>query len=336
MKRFIAAMLIAAFMVTLTGCSELSGVLGTTAPNGDSGENSVPVGAILPVFEDEEQGIKSTKIEFADFSLTIPEGYAYGKKEYTVDNMAGKTNTYNTYFVWMDAEDKEYVFDTDTDIMFYIYEGVDTDSPHPTLDKRTARAALRTVYANYFTNLVGLRNGLFEADTALNSTDEYWTLCFTGNSGVSISTTYGDTCYPNSYFGFFVMEAETDDSDRNFYGFVFSNDALGEIFKESEYNDLMKQIMEQFAITEFNGSLESRVDVTGGYTYEHLITDSMYTNNDGKILKRGIFYNTLMYYVVKAGRNTERTNVDGNGEKKNIYVVTERKPWEHKLVVHND
>jgi hypothetical protein len=132
------------------------------------------------------------------------------------------------------------------------------------------------------------------------------------------------------------MEAETDDSDRNFYGFVFSNDALGEIFKESEYNDLMKQIMEQFAITEFNGSLESRVDVTGGYTYEHLITDSMYTNNDGKILKRGIFYNTLMYYVVKAGRNTERTNVDGNGEKKNIYVVTERKPWEHKLVVHND
>ena len=56
MKRFIAAMLIAAFMVTLTGCSELSGVLGTTAPNGDSGENSVPVGAILPVFEDEEEG----------------------------------------------------------------------------------------------------------------------------------------------------------------------------------------------------------------------------------------------------------------------------------------
>ena len=345
MKRFIAALLIASFMLTLTGCSELAGLTGTTTtPEGEVVENGVPVGAILPVFEDEEKGIKSTKIELADFTLTIPEGYAYGKKEYTADNMAGKTNTYNAYFVWMDAEDKEYVFDTDTNIMFYIFEGVDTDSPHPVLDKRTARVALRTVYLNYFISLVGLRNGLYEAETALNSNEEYWTFCFTGNSGEYISTSYGDTCYPNSYSGFFVVEAKTDDSNRNFYGFAFSNDDTGEIFKESEYNDLMRQLKRRFSISEFNGTLEYKIDVKDGYTYDELVTDVLYTNDEGKVLKRGIFYNTLMYYVIKTERSTERTNVDGKDndtttetveQKKTVSMNPERKPFEQKLVVYD-
>lgn len=314
MKKYILAVLVALCFVLLTGCAELSGLTGSATPEGEEVVSEIPVGAILPVFEDEEKGIKSSEIVLTDFTLTLPEGYAYGKKDYTAENSAGKTNTYTTYYVWMDAEDREYVFDTDTHIMLYIYDGIDTDSPHPKLDKLQAKTALRTVYLNYFFNLVGLRNGLYETDAALNSNEEYWTFCFTGNSGEYITTSYGDACYPNAYSGFLLTEAETDDSDRGFYAFVFSNEETGEIFTESEYNDLMKQIKKQFKITDFHGSLEFKIDVTDGYTYDELVTDVLYTNDEGKVLKRGIFYNTLMYYVTETGRSYERTNVDGKKE----------------------
>lgn len=283
-----------------------------------SGEEEVveeiPIGAILPVLADEAKGVKSREIELKDFTLQLPEGYVYGKVDYEVENQAKKTNTYTTYYVWMDEEEREYVFETDTCIMFYIYEGVDTNSPIKELNDGQRKTSVQS-YMNYFLNILTVSFTTYDSPYPIDTSDaKRCVYSFTGKSGNYITTTNGDICYPKSYYGYFLMDNEvTDGSDRNFNGFVFSNDDTGEIFRETEYNDIVRQLKSAYGISEFRGGiLNAELDSTNGLSYNQLVDEVILRSDyDGSILERGVFYKTMLYYVTVTGRDLERWNVDG-------------------------
>ena len=56
-----------------------------------------------------------------------------------------------------------------------------------------------------------------------------------------------------------------------------------------------------------------------GRTYDELVKDVIYENAENNTLQRGLFYNTLLYYVNTTGRSYERKNVEG-------YVVPQDVP----------
>lgn len=260
-----------------------------------------PKGAILPVFSDEKENIKSTEIELTDFTFTLPEGYAYGKVDY-----AG----YSTYFVWQDKEGKDYSSELDGDIMLYIYEGLDTNSPHKTLTEAQAITSLNNGYIGSFRNLIAMQNLSMDATITESDDEKYFVSCFTGNSGEYFLTTYSDMCFPKTYYGIYAMEQETITSDRRWYGFVFSNDNEGEIFKESEYTHLLAEIKSSLNVSSFYSTYlpgaygySEFKDVSKGRSYLQLVGDE--TNEDV-----GLFYNTLLYYVETIGRDYERKNID--------------------------
>lgn len=260
-----------------------------------------PKNAILPVFTDEDEDIKSTEIELTDFTFTIPDGYTYGKVDY---------EGYSTYYVWQDKEDKEYSFALDGNVMLYIYEGLDTNSPHKQLTNTQAKMCLSNSYSSLFRNLISAKNVYYDADISTSDDDRYYALCFTASGGEYLTTTYSEICYPRTYYGIFAMEQTTETSDRRWYGFVFSNDAEGEIFKESEYNYMLSQIKTALNISSFYtqavpGSFNYNAfyDVSNGRSYEQLVGDESGENV-------GLFYNTLLYYVETLDREYERKNVD--------------------------
>lgn len=313
-KRIIFLLTLILSLGLLTGCSELSGQ--TSGGEEEEVVEQIPVGAICPVLADEEKGIKSREIELRDFTLELPEGYVYGKVDYEVENASKKKNTYSAYYVWMDNNtEREYVFETDSCILLYIYEGVDTNTPQKELTSQQLMTSIRS-YASYFTNMVAMKEGYYEQEPVATTDSKYNVLAFTGQSGNYITTTYNDICYPKSYYGFFLGSAETDNGERDFSGFVFSNEEEGEIFTRNEYNSLMRQIKAGCKIGEFNGigiaGLPPKEAKTSGFSYDELIDEALYTNTEtGKIMANGIFYKALLYYVNMDGRDYERWNVDG-------------------------
>lgn len=312
-KKIVLLAMLCLSLLLLSGCSELSG-----SPNNGEEEPvvEVPAGAIFPVLADEEKGIKSRSIELRDFTLELPEGYVYGKVDYEVENASKKKNTYSAYYVWMDNNtEREYIFETDSCILLYIYEGVDTNTPQKELTAQQLMTSIRS-YASYFTNMVAMKEGYYEQEPVTTTDSKYNVLSFTGQSGNYITTTYNDICYPKAYYGFFLGSAVTDNGERNFSGFVFSNEEEGEIFTRKEYDSLMKQIKSGCKIGEFNGigiaGLPPKEAKTNGFSYDELVDEALYTNTEtGKIMANGVFYKALLYYVNMDGRDYERWNVDG-------------------------
>lgn len=291
--------LVCSFLL-LTGCA-MNSTEETVAESGP------PADAIFPVMADGANGIKSNKIDLTDFTLTLPEGYVYGKVDY---EEAG----YTTYYVWQDKKNKEYSFELDADIMLYIYDGLDVNSPHREINKAQALASIKTGYMNYFANLVTLRNRMTDAEVCSSDDGRYYTFCFTGNSGEYITTTYSDMCYPKTYYGIYTMEVKTNDSDRQYYGFIFSNDSQGEIFKQSEYENLLEQIKQQFNISKFYSlpNADQALDYSNGKSYKQLVADVLYEKEGTNYIERGTFYNSLLYYIEATGRGYVRKNVDGS------------------------
>lgn len=313
-KRMIFMAMLCLSLLLLSGCS---GTSESEQPSESTEEvvEEIPAGAILPVFEDEEKGIKSRVIKLRDFDLKLPEGYVYGKIDYEVENQAKKINTYTTYYVWMDnVAEREYVFATDTCVMLYIYEGVDTNSPIKELNDGQKKTSIQS-YMNYFLNMLTVSYTTYDSPYPIDTSGaERSVFSFTGKSGDYITTTNGDICHPKSYYGYFLMDNEvTDGSNRNFDGFVFSNDDTGEIFRESEYNDIVRQIRSAHGITEFcGGLLNAEIESTNGLSYNQLVDEVILRSSyNDEVLENGVFYKTLLYYVTVTGREYERWNVDG-------------------------
>lgn len=302
------AMILSALL--LTGCDLGSLMVEDTvdtAVSGESTEPTVPEGAVCPVMADNEKGIKSTTIQLSDFALVLPKGYAYGKVDYG-------TAGYTAYYVWQDDGNREYVHELAGDIMMYVYEGLDVNSPHVHLGPGQVLSCFSSVYMERFRSLVNGAVFSIDSDFTSSSDGKYYLNCFTGKSGEYIATTYGTHCYPKTYYGIYAMEQTTTTSDRRWYGFVFSNDATGEIFTEKEYTYLLGQIKTNLSVSAFytvaspdSIFYDPSQDVSQGRSYEQLA--GSYDAETGTQVD-GLFYDTLLYYVETLGRSYERENID--------------------------
>lgn len=296
--------------IVLSGCSKLK------LPSGSTEDETFeyPVGALLPVM-DEAKEITSTKIELTDFTLKLPDGYVYTKVERTMESDNGNSIPYNLYYVWQKKSDNEYILDYDGDTLLYIFEGVDTNSPHKSISSAQAKQSI-SLYASILTSAVSSTIPVFDTEPVITSDKKNYAISFYTNSGNYTTTTYGENLYPKTYYGLYTLNTKNVNASRKFYGFIFSNDTEGEIFKQSEYENLFSQIKKAFGITEFY-YVKSRVpelQFKTGRTYEDLVKDVIYEQQQPYLLERGLFYNTLLYYVNTTGRDYQRKNVDKNSK----------------------
>lgn len=275
---FLASVIESAFI--LGGCS-ISFSDGINF-SGSSGEEETvtdtPSGAA--VAEDRK------KIDMGDITLTLPDGMKYGTLE---------TDTENVYYVW--GTDKDYVLPTDSDIILYAYSGKDTASPDEELTDSEARYSISQTYMQVFRESV---DGRISTDPIVVSNDEWYVLQLTGYSGDYLTTSYGTMCYPKCYYGVYTLQKVTDSYNRNYYGFVFSNDSTGAIMDEADYNDIYGQIKRSFSLTEFYTApqleYDEATDYSNGYSYEQLVA---------------LFSDTANYYSMSAQAPVETEGVSG-------------------------
>ena len=294
-RKFLIICAVMMFSLTgLVGCSAKEEVV----------ESEYPAGAIFPVIDPDRGGLNSTTIPLTDFNFKIPRGYVYGKVDYK--------EGYTVYYVWQDKRDKEYSFELDSDVLLYIYDGSDESSLHKEINKGQALSSMKGSYMANFANFVTLRNRMPDAEAGVSDDQRYFTFTFTGNSGDYVSTTYSEMCYPKTYYGIYALESYTNDASRQYYGFIFSNDSEGEIFKQSEYENLMSQIKTQFSVSKFYGvpGVDPAIDYSDGRSYRQLVGDVIYEKEGTNYFERGLFYNTLLYYVETTDRTYIRRNVD--------------------------
>lgn len=263
MKKTILRSIMFLCALMLSGCS--------ISFSGESTEeSSLPTGAV-----EQPDG---SEIEMQDITLRFPDGYHFG-----VDDMeSGKV-----YYVWNTKE--EYVLPTDFDVIMYIYEGTDLASPDSSLKEADARISVTQNYVQIFRQMV---SGSVICDPQAILNGEWYVMQMTGNSGEYLFTTYNTLCYPKQYYGIYAVQNMTTDEDgrnRKYYGFIFSNDSTGSIITEREYNSLVEQIKESFAITTLYTNPQSEynydpaVDYSKGYSYSQIET---------------LFQNTKNYYVM--------------------------------------
>lgn len=266
-------------IIALSGCSiSFSDGINFSGKSDVGVESNVPNGAVVA----ESDG----KIAMKDITLTLPDGMKYGVAE---------TDTGKVYYVW--NTEKEYILPTDSDVIFYAYEGMDAASPDKELADSEARYSIAQTYMQIFREGV---NGKIIADPSVVSNDKWYVLQLTGYSGDYITTSYGTMCYPKCYYGVYTLQKLTDNFTRNYYGFVFSNDSTGIIIDEAEYNDIYGQIKKAFAITEFYTApqlnYDEATDYSKGYSYEQIVA---------------LFSDTANYYGMNAQKQTESATKSG-------------------------
>lgn len=268
MKKYKCLFLFLCLIFTLSGCA--TGNTGaTTAPNA----SALPKGAVVALGGDE--------IKLNDIAITLPNGMNYGKE---------KTDNGAIYYVW--RTDADYVTAKNQDVVFYIYEGEDKNSPDKSLTDQEARNSISQSYMQIFRTAVD--DGRINVDANVTSTDDWYTLCFNGYSGSdNVVTTYGVYCYPKTYYGVYLLQKDISNSySRQYYGFIFSNDAIGSMLTKDEYNSLFKQIKSGFEIETFftlpqnEFTYNPETDYSQGYSYSQL---------------EALFKNTTNYYIIKGG-----------------------------------
>lgn len=241
--------------------------------------DTVPEGAIVP--ED------SRELTLSNISITLPEGYKYGKEE---------TEYVTMYYVW--RSEAEYVFPSSRDVMFYVYEGIDDATPAASLDERQAKLSIDSYIMGTFSFKADKPR--INKDPNLTSNVNWYTLVFTGSGGSEYqTTTYGEYCYPKSYYGIYTLCKPyiEETHSRVYYGFVFSNDAQGELFEKEDYESLLEQIKSGFDIKEFYSpkplNYDATKDVSNGYSYEQL---------------ESLFLPTANYYIILNEKNKNNSN----------------------------
>ena len=290
--------------LTLTGCGEVG--FNIDMDEVSSSEKDMEIAEIkLSAEVDEATDKPKTIIKLSTFDLQLPTGYVFDEIE---------QNDYTAYCVWAESAVTEDLYITSRDVMMYLYEGTDANSPHEELEDYEVDSSLGT-YMSFFEEPLELYDLNLDCDAILTENGKSFAYSFTGSGGEPVTTTYDASCYPKSYYGIFVMDAERTGASRNWAGFVFSNDGTGEFFKKSEYLSLLSQITDAYSIENFNieytDDVPAELRVKSGRSYELLAGEKIYDGDYGTYY--GLFYNTLLYYVVTEGRGYERTNVDEPG-----------------------
>lgn len=244
--------------------------------------SAIPEGAIL--------AMDGKEIEMGDITIKLPDNMKAGMKE----NEDGKS-----YYVW-DTDD-EYVLPTNTNILFYAYCGNDINSPDGELTEQEARLSMKQAYAERFRAEVEAKPLL--ADPMTTSTDDWFILQFTGYSGDYLQTSYSTMCYPKYFYGVYTLQKSTEEFNRNYYGFVFSNDGTGKVFSKKDYTSIYNQIRTAFSIKEFysvpqNPTIyDATKDVSNGYDYTQFLN---------------LFAGTKNYYGMASQRlSEEQSESDG-------------------------
>lgn len=270
MKKLAIFALILSISFTLAGCGA------TTNTTEESGA-VIPEGAVL--------SREGNEILLAEKILILPDGMAYGWVE---------TESTKSYYAW--KSDTEFLLPTNHDVMLYVYEGEDFNSPESEIDESQAKNSIVMGYLPLFAENVDTVR--FAKDAVVTQNGDWYTLCFSGYSGTDyITTTYGTICYPKSYYGIFVInEGLTEQNSRRYYGFVFSNNSIGEILSATEYSDLLGQIKDIFGLKTFytayqNPTLyDAEKDTSTGYSYSQF---------------KNLFHETKNYYIVANGGQAE-------------------------------
>lgn len=246
---------------------------------------------------------ETNKIELTDVTITLPTGMNFGKK--IIDNES-------RYYIW--EGDSDYIMPNSSDIIMYIYEGNDKNSPDRELTDSQARNSFTQTYVNSFKNEV--ENARLNLDANIVSTDSWYTLCFTGYSGESVITTYNVYCYPKSYYGIYMLQKNINtDNSRNYYGFVFTNNSKGDLMEEDDYNSLLNQIKSGFEVSEFYTlpqnelSYDATKDYSNGYSYSQLLS---------------LFNDTKNFYIIAEGGTPQTIDVNEEEIKDKSIIINNK------------
>lgn len=227
------------------------------------------------------------KLEMEHITITLPDNMRSGRV---------KTENGTNYYVW---KGDDFVLPSSHNILFYVYEGLDSYSPDLTLTDMQVRSSVSQNYVEAFKN--DIETGRLVVDPNLTLNNNWFTLCFTGFSGAdNVVTSYGTYCYPKSYYGIYLLQNDAPDHSRYYYGFVFSND-VDEMMTEKEYDDLFGQLKNNFSLEEFYTIPQSETnydpdkDTSTGYNYEQLTS---------------LFNDTMNYYIIKNGVANENALSD--------------------------
>lgn len=269
--------------------------------------------------------IRSQTIKVGDrISLQLPEAYRYAKREVEAVDTSG--NHVGTYTAWYGLKkDVVYVQPDDEDITFYAFKGVDLVTPDEELTAPQAERSLRS----YVLNFVGEKEKRSSPVMAAGGTlldinqDEllnegYWVYPFyVYDNRDGITSTYGTMLYPKYYYGVCILDRRASSlPSREWYMFIFSNDAAGGMIGEGDYDRIFAGIKERFGITRFptqyteedvRKRLEAGIDDTDpllvaptGYDYGQLLL---------------LFSGTMDYYRVKpnigSGQEVDDPGVGG-------------------------
>lgn len=286
------------FSLLLTGCdieftSGFDGLMGGTAKT--QAEETIPTGS-YPT-------IRSSTIKIDNkTSITLPETYHYATHEINMEN--------GTYTVWYGFEkDVNYISPNDEDIMFYVFKGNDLKTPATELKVSEANTSLAT-YIKYFvaeadkrSNPVITANGsLIDINGDDYKNEKYWVYPFyMYENREAITTTYNETLYPKYFYGVCILDRDADNKpSRDWYMFIFSNDATGKLIGEEDYTRIFEQeIKGQFGLSIFPTQFtEKEVEQreTAGIAY----TDPLFVAPEGYDYEQflELFEGTTSYYRV--------------------------------------
>lgn len=224
--------------------------------------------------------VTDRKIVMEDMTLELPDGMKYGMQDMDM----GKA-----YYIW--ATDADRVSPNDEDIILYVYEGNDINSPDSELTNQEAVMSMQS----YVQTFRGITNASVSSDPDVTKNASWYAWQFTGCSGDYEATSYGTMCYPKYYYGVYTLECMTDDYNRNFYGFIFSNDSAGEVMGENAYNFIYGQIKKSFSLAEFYTmpqlEYDEATDYSNGYNYDQLL---------------GVFAEVQNYHGIKKNKTTRQ------------------------------
>ncbi|MCR4567590.1 MAG: hypothetical protein K5769_06040 [Pseudobutyrivibrio sp.] len=245
--------------------------------------------------------LESNNIDIGGSQLELPSDMILGKVE-----IEAKDAGYTLYGLWDKGDNDFYIEKKDNDISFYMIEGIDTKTPDDVLDSEKVKASMSS-YMQKFEKITGcsmprIDNVNLTDETGASikneagknmariSTDKKWYYTtFTCNGGDKLSTTYGSLCYPKTYYGFIMMQANHDkDYARKFNIIAFSNNKKGEIFEEDEYNSVFSQIKSIYSLDKFYSEPQIKynpeLDYSNGRSYAQF---------------QEMFADTKNYYILK-------------------------------------
>lgn len=314
MKRYKAISAIVLFLI----CSFLASCSVEFEKTAGSGQAGSGQAEIIP--DGYYPAIRSRTICLDDSLLiTLPDAYHYAEREIEAVDSAG--NHVGAYKAWYGfKKDVRYIRPDDEDIIFYAFKGTDLVTPDTDLSASQAERSLRA-YIQYFVDektkrsrpILAAGGGILDINQDEYLEESYWIYPFYAyDNRESITSTYNTLLYPKYYYGVCILDREASSlPSRNWYLFVFSNDASGELMAEDGYKKIFDvDIKEQFGLSIFptryteedvQKRLEVGIDDTdpllvapAGYDYEQLLL---------------LFSGTLDYYRVKPnieqGQDTE-------------------------------